>query len=1491
MSHEPGHEEEPQDITPAPLVTPEGFAVEDTDAAKLDRLALVRTDDEADEGRKKRSFARRAYEAVVEPIARAATKAADETSDAVVGLGGFIVNQAVSRGVGTEAYRDDFLNWYQQKDRFNPFTAGDEFRDDHLGGPSDTMFEGLLEGGAQFAFGFVGAGKLLAVTKIGKLARGAKAGDRTLRTLLGGQKPGAFGAILEGIGAGTGKKAAVTAALKLSLKELAFETSRGAIADFAVFDGHEQRLADLMETHSFLKNPIQQFLLSDEDDSDFEGRMKNLLEGAMLGASIDIFLGGIRGLRAWRRATAAAKAGDEILLTNSIDEMVEIIERDDRIRQATIQDLREVPEGERAIVVDNEDGTASLLVKLSDDETLERAAFADSGELGRIGMENKESAVIDPDSGFMGRGTTHEEARRAVAAKRLGMDIDSDEVTELADELAKKIPLDMEGFIERGAPNSAFETRAAAKERLTEQTLTGQSEMRFDNRAEAEEVGAALEMVERARFQQRQIDSTTGFDPETAEAFQRHAIAVEAAYKSGDKDAIFKITSESSVNLKYIYNGQRAKAALGALAQQYPEVGKRVQFSFDEIKRIGGDMIPKDASEAQVRLAMGDVFLDTENLAGNVTWMRAWTISLGNEAQKLAQLVEGAQTRAARDIHMAELVRSLDNLLDTSDLLTGTLSNIGRGLRSGAIPLGPRKIRGAGKSAVVEIKGAVESIGAQLDDAVKAGGDTTFLDKQLQEALDALEKIMKETTDEKLGIEPAAKPAAAGASEAPVVLSTAERRAALTKRADELLEIEGTREAKLRDVEGFEAPTAPLTRRSIADMSVEDIDALTRAVFNADNGEPAEILRALLVPATKTVAEDGARFLARPALQGFAKARAAVQWFRVNAMLSGPRTHAINTISNTSTAILRPVEMAVGGALHGNKESVRQAADLLVGYGLNLGDHWRAARKAMKNSQGVLDPKSSHFSGSFANTQAALRGGTASLMTSVVGTPGKLLMGLDEFASQINYRSHLRAGALKEGRRLGRSGDDLAGFVEAQLRMGYGVDGQGINKAAIEFARENTFKAELGTAGQKFEDFVNSETVAGEVLQFLMPFRRTPINITKFAWERMPGINALGKKHQQAMSGALGQAAKEEALGKTVVGTTMYATAAWLFFSGKLTGSGPSDPRARSLWLDSGKKPGTLTVGNLSIELRRMDPVLTPFVIAANLFEAAGELDDETNREAATLLMLTMAESVAERSFFTGLTEFLEAATGGNEDMMTRWTENAAASLIPNILKQGNYDGIYREADGFVEEILKNTIGFSQNLEMRRNLFGEPSMKPAGYGQRAFNPFTMTWGATVGQELAAELYDLGSTMTLPSEKKSFGEGGTIDLRQRGKYASDNGKQSPYDRWMELAAGKKANGGRTLKARIVRLTETGKWAEGDPVVRRNLLERIITQSRAVAWQQMLSEYPTLRDEVIFRQQIGTVKNLIADEETLQSIRDQHGLTEKGRFERLRERISK
>jgi hypothetical protein len=84
---------------------------------------------------------------------------------------------------------------------------------------------------------------------------------------------------------------------------------QGAIADFSAFDAQEGNLSSMLnEMAPEFRNPVTEFLSVDEETPEMLGRAKNALEGAGLGAAIDVTINGLRAMKAMRKAKAEVKA-------------------------------------------------------------------------------------------------------------------------------------------------------------------------------------------------------------------------------------------------------------------------------------------------------------------------------------------------------------------------------------------------------------------------------------------------------------------------------------------------------------------------------------------------------------------------------------------------------------------------------------------------------------------------------------------------------------------------------------------------------------------------------------------------------------------------------------------------------------------------------------------------------------------------------------------------------------------------------------------------------------------------------------------------------------------------------------------------------------------------------------------------------------------------------------------------------------------------------
>lgn len=169
--------------------------------------------------------------------------------------------------------------------------------DKRVFGESETLVGGFAEGAVNFGAGFIAP--YLAIGKFGKFGR--------IANLTFDAEKAYF----------------AEKTLKGTRAALAIDAARGAaagaVADFVVFSKQDGNLSDLINEYApSLANPISDYLASDAEDGELEGRLKNVLDGVFFGSVTDLLLGGIRYIKARDKVLkaggtpeAAAKAAEK----------------------------------------------------------------------------------------------------------------------------------------------------------------------------------------------------------------------------------------------------------------------------------------------------------------------------------------------------------------------------------------------------------------------------------------------------------------------------------------------------------------------------------------------------------------------------------------------------------------------------------------------------------------------------------------------------------------------------------------------------------------------------------------------------------------------------------------------------------------------------------------------------------------------------------------------------------------------------------------------------------------------------------------------------------------------------------------------------------------------------------------------------------------------------------------------------------------------------
>lgn len=595
---------------------------------------------------------------------------------------------------------------------------------------------------------------------------------------------------------------------------------------------------------------------------------------------------------------------------------------------------------------------------------------------------------------------------------------------------------------------------------------------------------------------------------------------------------------------------------------------------------------------------------------------------------------------------------------------------------------------------------------------------------------------------------------------------------------------------------------------------------------------------------------------------------------RINGLLSGPKTHVINVISNTMQTVLLPSEKIIGGALGGDRVRMREGAVQYMGIAMALKDSLKAAGIAAKQGRNILDPEASLLETQGVNMNAIrsdsenplVRGVINSLGTAV-RLPSRGLMGGDELFKQINYRADLYARLNTKAMELVDAGQvsskDASKWIADRMETGFGRDGQATSMDSIDFAREATFTNDLvkGSIPKRLQDASN----AHPALKLIFPFVRTPTNLVVASAQRTPIIGLMTKTLQADLkSGDPSRIAR--AKGKQATGALLWGAGIVAAMEGKITGSGPVDPVLRKRMEDTGWRPYSVKVGDKYVAYDRLDPFAMFFGVAADITDIQGQLGEAEGKQLAVAASAAVINNLASKTWLKGATDFAQFLT--NPEMRGEgYLQTMATSFIPysSALREGRkaVDPIKRDTKGdpyasFWElqslvNAAKNTIpGFSEELPAKRSwITGEPIMNPKGWGKDMVTPLGEAF-ASMNPIYEGEFKDdlvlneLARVSGSPSAPARSVMGVDLTPKQYETYSELHGKvRSPTTRrtlYQELEHRFKSPAYDLNRERF------GEDADGNLDRRTRIVRKVITAYRELATRELMAIYPDIRQKI-------------------------------------------
>jgi hypothetical protein len=401
------------------------------------------------------------------------------------------------------------------------------------------------------------------------------------------------------------------------------------------------------------------------------------------------------------------------------------------------------------------------------------------------------------------------------------------------------------------------------------------------------------------------------------------------------------------------------------------------------------------------------------------------------------------------------------------------------------------------------------------------------------------------------------------------------------------------------------------------------------------------------------------------------------------------------------------------------------------------------------------------------------------------------------------------------------------------------------------YATDGTFQMKLTGSLAKISEFRGQGRTAAETAMIqVVPFLRTPWNLTKEGLSYVPGVGILinpGRTKTNVTYALIDgvevpkfkteviNMSKEEIAARQVVGLGVVAGLGALYSADRLTGSPPADAAGRASWDANGIKPYSIKVGDQWVSYQRVEPFATVMGLAADTFKLtdrymSGKMTP--NKEYEEVLEASwslLKANVLEKTFLQGFADMITAFD--NPNMAKGYFDNLAKRLIPagaNTIAR-SLDPYEREAtgvglEGTLEKMQQRIPILRESLPKSYSLY---SADPNNIEARKTSLSQAVTGISLGDmptEFQQGMAELGVTFSPKSARMS-------------KVALDSQQLSDYKRMInEMSTRMFANALPNLqKLPNDKIKQT---------VARNMMSKVTRAAR----MKLLAKYPGLREEI-------------------------------------------
>ena len=250
-------------------------------------------------------------------------------------------------------------------------------------------------------------------------------------------------------------------------------------------------------------------------------------------------------------------------------------------------------------------------------------------------------------------------------------------------------------------------------------------------------------------------------------------------------------------------------------------------------------------------------------------------------------------------------------------------------------------------------------------------------------------------------------------------------------------------------------------------------------------------------------------------------------------------------------------------------------------------------------------------------------------------------------------------------------------------------------------------------------------------LRFALPFVRTPLNLNKYTFERVPGLNAFVKESREAFTNAAKpdataahRLARDKHLARLATGSMVATWAYNLAENHMITGSGPvgtQAKQARNVLRAAEIQENSIVVKDDQgkthyYQISRFDGFGTIMGLVTDLHAFSKDVDEDTWEQASLALSIAISRQLLSKTWATNARQVFDGVLAPESNNGQYW-KNLFGSVVPRlVVDMGNFiDPTVLETRTYFDQILKGLP--KKSGEQKLDIMAEPINRDASiYG-------------------------------------------------------------------------------------------------------------------------------------------------------------------------------